>query len=68
MVWHEMKNYVRDRFCKTPEEVSTAIEDFRKSLTIEKLKNYIMKIKEVKLNHKIVYTKYKKNLNFLKGN
>ena len=50
MVWHEMKTYVRNCFCKTPEEVSTAIENFRRSLTLEKLRNYIMKIKEVK-NH-----------------
>jgi hypothetical protein len=49
MLWNEMKNYVRDCFCKTPEEVARAIEDFRKSLTVEKLKNYINKLKEVRL-------------------
>jgi hypothetical protein len=47
MLWNAMKNFVRDRFCKTPEEVSHAIEDFRKSITVEKLKRYIRKINEV---------------------
>jgi hypothetical protein len=50
-----MKNYVRDCFCKTPEEVAKAIEDFRKSLTVEKLKNYINKLKEVRLLHLIIH-------------
>jgi hypothetical protein len=47
MLWSEMKSFVRDCFCKTPEEVATAIEKFRKSLTVEKLKSYIMKQREV---------------------
>ena len=44
-----MKNYVRDCFCKTPEEVASAIEDFRKSLSVDKLSNYINKLKEVRI-------------------
>ena len=48
-LWNEMKNYVRDCFCKTPEEVASAIEDFRKSLSENKLRNYINKLKEVRI-------------------
>ena len=48
MVWNEMKNFVRNKFCKTPEEVASAIEEFRLSLTCEKCQNYINKIHEVK--------------------
>ena len=47
MVWNEMKTYVRGQFCKTPEEVALAIENFRLSLTPEKCQNYINKIHEV---------------------
>ena len=47
MVWNEMKNYVRNKFCKTPEEVAGAMEEFRVSLTPEKCQNYINKLHEV---------------------
>jgi hypothetical protein len=59
MLWSEMKGFVRDCFCKTPEEVATAIENFRKSLTLEKLKSYIMKIKEVFKIKKLFNKNYK---------
>ena len=42
-----MKNFVRDRFCKTPEEVAEAIHEFQESLTPEKCQKYINKIHEV---------------------
>ena len=60
MIWNELKNYVRDCFCKTPEEVAQAIEEFRKSLTCDKLKNYINSLKEVRSN--FIKLKYKKLL------
>jgi hypothetical protein len=60
MLWNEMKNYVRAQFCKTPEEVVSAINTFNKNLTTEKLQNYINKIHEVLIRE----TKYK-NINFL---
>ena len=44
-----MKNCVRDCFCETPEMVASAIEDFRKSITVDKLKNYINKPKEIRI-------------------
>ena len=49
-----MKNYVRNQFCKTPEEVAGAVQDFRKKLTPEKCQNYINKIHEVK-NFTLLY-------------
>ena len=42
-----MKNFVRDQFCQSPEEVAYAIETFRKSFTPQKCQNYINKIHEV---------------------
>ena len=50
-----MKNFVKDKFCKTPEEVAAAIHEFQKTLTQEKCQKYINKIHEVK---------YKKRRNF----
>jgi hypothetical protein len=47
MLWAEMKNFVREKFCKTPEEVAMAIHEFRDSLTPEKCQRYINKINEV---------------------
>ena len=47
MVWNEMKNFVRSKFCKTTEECASAIEAFRLSLTPQKCQNYINKINEV---------------------
>ena len=47
MVWNKLKNYVRNQFCKTPEEVAEAIETFRLTLTPEKCKNYINRIHKV---------------------
>ena len=47
MVWNEMKNFVKSKFCKTPEEVANAIEEFRLSLTSEKCQNYINRIHKV---------------------
>ena len=47
MVWNEMKNFVKRKFCKTPEEVANAIEEFRLSLTPEKCQNYINRIHNV---------------------
>ena len=47
MVWNELKNFVREKFCKTPQEVANAIEEFRTTLTPEKCQNYINKIHEV---------------------
>ena len=55
MLWSEMKNFVKDKFCKTPEEVAAAIHEFQKTLTQEKCQKYINKIHEVK---------YKKRRNF----
>jgi hypothetical protein len=48
-----MKNFVRDQFCKTPEEVAVAIEKFRLSLTPQKCQNYINKIHEVNKNEQM---------------
>lgn len=47
MVWNDMKNYVRSRYCKTSQEVVDAIEDYRQNLTPEKCQKFIRKIKEV---------------------
>ena len=49
MVWSEMKNYIRDKFCKTQEEVAEAVEEFRKTMTPEKCQKYINKINEVNI-------------------
>ena len=42
-----MKNFVRTKFCKTPEECAYAIVELRLSLTPQKCQNYINKINEV---------------------
>ena len=55
MVWNEMKTFVRNQFCTTPEEVAVAIGRFRNTLTQEKCKNYINKIHEVS---KLEYNKF----------
>ena len=47
MVWNEMKTFVRDKFCKSPEEVAHAVETFRQGLTPQKCQNYINKKHEV---------------------
>jgi hypothetical protein len=47
MVWNEMKSFVKSQFCKTPEEVANAFEEFRLSLTPEKCQNYINRIHKV---------------------
>jgi transposase len=47
MLWAEMKQFVAKRFCKTKEEVVTAIQEFKKTVTEAKLKNYIRKLKKV---------------------
>ena len=47
MVWNDMKNYVRSRYCKTSQEVVDTIEDYRQNLTPEKCQKFIRKIKEV---------------------
>ena len=54
MLWSEMKNFVRDKFCKTPEAVAAAIHEFQKSLTPEKCQKNINKIYEVILLKKSV--------------
>jgi hypothetical protein len=38
---------IREKFCKIPQEVANAIEEFRSTLTPEKCQNYINKIHEV---------------------
>ena len=49
-----MKNFIRDKFCKTQEEVALAIIEFRTyHLTIEKCQNYIKKIHEVKFKFEL---------------
>ena len=48
MFFNEMKNYVRERFCKSPEEVAQAVHDFQRTITPEKCQNYINKLREVK--------------------
>lgn len=41
MLWHEMKEFIRKRFCQTPEEVVFAILDWCDTITQEKCKKYI---------------------------
>ena len=53
MVWNEMKNFVRDQLCETPEAVSNAIENFRQTLIPQKYENYIRKLHEVKYTLKL---------------
>ena len=62
MLWAEMKNFVRQKFCKSPEEVAKAIHEFRDTLTPEKCQNYINKIHEVNIFIKFVVV-----FNFLKN-
>ena len=47
LVWHEMKDFIRKRFCKTTEETINAINDFNETLTKEKCQNYIRKLRKV---------------------
>ena len=48
MVWNEMRVFVRKQFCKSPEEVASAVLDFKQRfLTPEKCKNYINKLHEI---------------------
>jgi uncharacterized pyridoxal phosphate-containing UPF0001 family protein len=43
-----MKNFVREKFCKTQEEVAYAINEFKAKLTAENCQKYINKLKKVK--------------------
>ena len=42
-----MKNFVRSKFCKTPDECAHVIEVLRLSFTTQKCQNNINKINEV---------------------
>ena len=42
-----MKNFVRSKFCKTPDECAYVIEELRLSFTTQKCQNNINKINEV---------------------
>jgi transposase len=46
-VWAEMKNFIRHRHCKTPEDVAGAIHEFQEDCTKEKCQKYINHLKKV---------------------
>ncbi len=48
LVWHEMKDYVRSKFCKTIEDLEFYVQDFGRKLSVEKCQQYILKRQEVK--------------------
>ena len=54
MVWHDLKTYVSSKLCKSENETICAIEDFRRSLTPEKCKRYIVKLKELMIDSYLI--------------